>query len=98
MSGRPYLHTVAALALAFLLSACGAIGPEQIGTLTGASNGTPVSTSKTAPASSAQLRFAAGDKIRVTVFGEDKLSGEYQIDTAGSVSLPLAGTIEAAGL
>ncbi|WP_294540070.1 polysaccharide biosynthesis/export family protein [uncultured Rhodoblastus sp.] len=39
-----------------------------------------------------------GDKIKVTVFGEDRLSGEYEIDAAGFVSLPLAGTIHAAGL
>lgn len=39
-----------------------------------------------------------GDKIKVTVFGEDRLSGEYDIDSAGFVSLPLAGTIKAAGL
>lgn len=39
-----------------------------------------------------------GEKIKVTVFGEDRLSGEYEIDPAGYVSLPLAGTIKAAGL
>ncbi|MGH6856478.1 MAG: polysaccharide biosynthesis/export family protein [Methylocella sp.] len=39
-----------------------------------------------------------GDKIRIIVFGEDRLSGEYEIDPAGFVSLPLAGTIKAAGL
>ena len=39
-----------------------------------------------------------GEKIKVTVFGEDRLSGEYEIDPAGFVSLPLAGTIKAAGL
>ena len=44
------------------------------------------------------LQLAPGDKIRVTVYGEDKLSGEYQIDNAGSLSLPLAGTMQAAGL
>jgi protein involved in polysaccharide export with SLBB domain len=32
------------------------------------------------------------------VYGEDKISGEYQIDNAGSLSLPLAKTIAAAGL
>src|SRR5205807_7918376 len=36
--------------------------------------------------------------LRVTVFGEDKLSGEYQVDSAGFLSLPLAGTIKGAGL
>jgi polysaccharide export outer membrane protein len=40
----------------------------------------------------------AGEKIKVTVFGEDRLTGEYEIDPAGFVSLPLAGTIKAAGL
>ena len=48
--------------------------------------------------SGVQLRLSAGDKIKVIVFGEDKLSGDYQIDSAGTVSLPLAGTIQAAGL
>ena len=42
---------------------------------------------------SAKLR--PGDKIRVNVFGEEKLSGEYEIDQRGQISLPLAGTIEA---
>ena len=45
-----------------------------------------------------EIRLAAGDKIRVTVFGEDKLSGDFEVDPAGSVSLPLAGTMQAAGL
>ena len=40
----------------------------------------------------------AGEKIKVTVFGEDRLSGDYQIDPAGNLSLPLAGTVRAAGL
>jgi protein involved in polysaccharide export with SLBB domain len=47
---------------------------------------------------SPEIRLAAGDKIRVTVFGEDKLSGDYDIDSSGFVSLPLAGTMQAAGL
>lgn len=44
------------------------------------------------------MRLQAGDKIRVTVYGEDKLTGEYEIDPNGQVSLPLAGTVPAAGL
>jgi protein involved in polysaccharide export with SLBB domain len=49
-------------------------------------------------ASTAAPRLQAGEKIRVTVFGEDKLSGDYDIDPNGLVSLPLAGTVKAAGL
>jgi len=51
---------------------------------------------RSAATTSPQLQ--PGDKIKVTVFGEDRLSGEYEIDSAGYVSLPLAGTIKAAGL
>jgi protein involved in polysaccharide export with SLBB domain len=102
MSSRSFLCPVGALALGLLLSACGAIGSDQVGTSStapiGTSASTGTSTGRSALGASAQLRFAPGDKIRVTVFGEDKLSGEYQIDTAGTVSLPLAGTVEAAGL
>jgi protein involved in polysaccharide export with SLBB domain len=45
-----------------------------------------------------ELRLTPGDKVRITVFGEDRLSGEFQIDNSGALSLPLAGTIKGAGL
>ena len=43
-------------------------------------------------------RVQVGDRIKVTVYGEDNLNGVYDVDPAGTVSLPLAGTIRAAGL
>jgi len=39
-----------------------------------------------------------GDKIRLTVFGEDDLSREYAVDGSGFVRLPLIGQVHAAGL
>ena len=51
-----------------------------------------------APGSPVELRLAPGDKLRVIVYGEDKVSGDFQIDNAGYLSLPLAGTIKGAGL
>jgi protein involved in polysaccharide export with SLBB domain len=51
-----------------------------------------------AAAATAAPKLQAGDRIRVTVYGEDKLSGDYQIDQSGQISLPLAGTVEAVGL
>jgi protein involved in polysaccharide export with SLBB domain len=51
-----------------------------------------------AAAAIAAPKLQSGDKIRVTVYGEDKLSGDYQIDQSGQISLPLAGTVEAVGL
>jgi polysaccharide export outer membrane protein len=49
-------------------------------------------------ASTAPAKLLPGDKIRIVVFGEDKLSGEFQLDQTGQISLPLAGTIKAQGL
>lgn len=45
-----------------------------------------------------ELKLSPGDKLRVTVFGEDKLSGDFDIDPSGYVSVPLGGTVMAAGL
>ncbi len=43
-------------------------------------------------------RLQAGEKIKIFVVGEDKISGDYEIDPEGSVSVPVAGTLRAAGL
>lgn len=51
-----------------------------------------------AAAAIAPPKLQPGDKIRIDVYGEDKLSGEHQIDQSGQISLPLAGTIKAQGL
>jgi len=42
--------------------------------------------------------LGSGDKIRVTVFGHEDLSGEFEIDGSGRVSLPLIREVKAAGL
>lgn len=39
-----------------------------------------------------------GDKLRITVFGEPELSGEYVVDGAGMISMPLIGEVETLGL
>jgi polysaccharide export outer membrane protein len=49
-------------------------------------------------AATSPAKLQPGDKIRIVVFGEDKLSGDYQLDQGGQISLPLAGTIKAQGL
>ncbi|MBS0280297.1 MAG: polysaccharide export protein [Proteobacteria bacterium] len=45
----------------------------------------------------ADYRLGPGDKIRVSVFGQSDLSGEYQVDGSGMVRLPLIGTLHANG-
>ena len=42
--------------------------------------------------------LASGDKVKVIVYGEDDLSGEFDVDGSGNVRLPLIGQIRAEGL
>jgi len=42
-------------------------------------------------------RLGSGDKLRIIVFGEQTLTGEYTITGAGELSFPLVGNIPAAG-
>jgi polysaccharide export outer membrane protein len=46
---------------------------------------------------SSDYKLGAGDKVRVTVYGEEDLSGEFQIDSNGYVRLPLIGQVQAGG-
>ncbi|CAN5399264.1 polysaccharide biosynthesis/export family protein [soil metagenome] len=45
-----------------------------------------------------EYRLGVADKVRVTVFGEDALTGEYFVGGNGKISLPLVGETQAAGL
>lgn len=42
--------------------------------------------------------LGVGDKVRITVFGESDLSGEFEVSSTGVVSMPLIGETRAAGL
>ena len=43
-------------------------------------------------------RLGTGDKVHITVFNQDDLTGDFQIDGQGYVRLPLIGQLPAAGL
>jgi polysaccharide export outer membrane protein len=43
-------------------------------------------------------KLGSGDKLRVTVYGEEDLSGEFLVDGSGQVQMPLIGQVKAAGL
>jgi polysaccharide export outer membrane protein len=45
----------------------------------------------------ADYRLGPADKLRVIVFGEDSLSGEFSVSPAGRIALPLIGEINASG-
>lgn len=62
------------------------LGPVEVGT-------GPSSLSGAGVASLLQ----PGEKIKITVYGEDSLTGEYDISPSGYVTMPLIGSVKAAG-
>lgn len=58
----------------------------------------PAMAAAPAPEELTAYKLGSGDKIRVTVFGHEDLSGEFEVDGSGNVSLPLIRNIKAEGL
>ena len=64
----------------------------------------PVSRQVTDPSTPAQTQsniaytLGTGDKLRINVFGQPELSGEFVVDGTGAISLPLIGQVTAIGL
>ncbi len=59
------------------------------------SNRSEISASTHLPETDAIL--GPGDRVQVTVFGEDNLTGAYDVMPSGALQLPLAGSVPAAG-
>ncbi|WP_232495444.1 polysaccharide biosynthesis/export family protein [Novosphingobium kaempferiae] len=49
-------------------------------------------------ANEVQYALGAGDKLRITVYGEEKLTGEYLVDGTGAIAFPLIGSVQAKGV
>ena len=91
--GNRRLHRLWLMGAAVLLAA-GCAGNPPSASTTGASD------SAAGPSSAASdnaYRLGAGDRLRVIVFGEEDLSGEFEVDDTGAVSLPLVGQVRAEG-
>ncbi len=76
-------------ALALMLSACGSTGQTA-----GARTAEPTAQAQTATA----YTLGSSDRLRITVFGHPDLSGEFEVDGTGSISMPLIGQVKAEGL
>ena len=66
-------------------------------TLPAASDAQGTSVGKPAITAEDSYQLGSGDKIRVIVFGEEDLGGEFQVDGNGRLSLPLIGELQAKG-
>ena len=71
---------------AFLASGCAGGGAVS-----------PVSEAAT-PEADAPYQLGPGDKLRIIVFGEQTLTGEYSVTSAGQISFPLIGNVPASGI
>ncbi len=79
--------------VALLLSACQLVGAgEPIGILD--VQYAPVTRRVVGPA----YVLGPADRVRIKVYNESDITGEYEVNSAGFVSIPLAGPIRAAGL
>ncbi len=90
-----YLRIIApkwATASAALLAAALALGA-----CTGAPQLPPPSFATGGEALERTYRLGIGDKLKISVFGEESLSGQYEVNALGQVSLPLIGEIGARG-
>lgn len=61
-------------------------GPVEVGGGLGPTSGSQVAT-----------LLQPGERLKITVYGEDALTAEYDINPAGFVVMPLIGSIKAAG-
>src|SRR6516164_10899853 len=81
-----FLLYSAMLAVALLVSGCAGSTPSD------------AERQAAVAAATSPAKLQPGDKIRIVVFGEENLNGEYQVDQSGQISLPLAGTFKVQGL
>lgn len=52
---------------------------------------------QTAPAATGDYRLGSGDRLRIIVFGEENLTGEFAVGGSGELAFPLIGSVPAAG-
>jgi polysaccharide export outer membrane protein len=85
-------HWAFAIVLALALTACagGGAPPPQ-------APAPPAAGAPSAELVSSTYKLGSGDRLKVTVFRHEDLSGEFTLDGAGNFAMPLIGQVEAAG-
>ena len=72
-------------------------GPDQANGAAAVAAEAAASITKPAALPETDYVLGIGDRIRLTVYGEDDLSGEYEVNRTGVMALPLIGAIKATG-
>jgi protein involved in polysaccharide export with SLBB domain len=79
--GRRALRAAYAAAVLFAVSSCGGAPPDET------AGGVAVP----------EYKMGSGDRLRITVYDQPNLSGEYRVDGGGNVAFPLIGAVPAQG-
>lgn len=79
------LRLAALFCLAAALSGCGSNLPS-------------ISSARANADAAASYQLAPGDKLKVTVFDEPNLTGEYQVGVNGAITMPLIADVAAQGM
>ncbi len=77
---------------------CGLLALALMGPLAPIGTGSPAFAQSDTQSRELVYRLGTGDRVRVIVFNETDLSGEFEVDSTGSVALPLIGNTAARGL
>ena len=87
---------LASLAIALALAGCSTAGNSDIAFPMQVAQLQPTANSPKTSYGPYALR--PNDQVRVQVYNEPDITGDYQVDSAGYLSIPLAGRVKAAGL
>jgi polysaccharide export outer membrane protein len=90
MLQRPMRTVAFSLLVASIAFATSGIGPRSA---TFAQQPMP-----TAGPTASTYVLGPNDRVRVKVYGEPDITGEYEVDSTGQISVPLAGHVRAEGL
>lgn len=80
-----------------LLIAIAALGLTQTACATTVDDAQVAAATEAAASADTEYKLSAGDKLRVSVFGEDTLTGDYIITSSGNLTFPLIGNLAASG-
>lgn len=82
-----YIRFAIAFLMGLQLAGCYSdFGPVEIGTGAGPLSGAAVASF-----------LQPGEKLKITVYGEENLTGDYDVNPNGYVTMPLIGAVKAAG-
>lgn len=80
------------------LSGAATAPPPPAATPASATPAAPPAASPTTPQTADGYVLGINDRLRILVFGEESLSGEFAVDSTGRVAMPFIGEVQAAGL